>query len=144
VPGKLAGILTEMATERDQIRQVVLGIGVNVNQTEFPPELAGRATSLQLLSGRDHDREALLGQLLDALEPAYQQALADGGADSLVRWRQLAALPRPCRVTRPARDGEGDSSLSGSAVDVDAQGALLLRDQAGRIHRVLSGELLAL
>jgi hypothetical protein len=40
-----------MATEREQIRHVVLGIGINVNQAAFPGELQGRATSLQLLCG---------------------------------------------------------------------------------------------
>jgi BirA family biotin operon repressor/biotin-[acetyl-CoA-carboxylase] ligase len=136
---KLVGILTEMATEREQIRHVVLGVGLNVNQTAFPAELDGRATSLRLLTGRQHDRAALLARLLDALEPAYDQALRDGGADGLARWRALADLPRPCRVSRP--QGE---PLVGTAVDIDAEGALLFRDASGRFTRVLSGELINL
>jgi BirA family biotin operon repressor/biotin-[acetyl-CoA-carboxylase] ligase len=138
-PRKLAGVLTEMATEREQIRHVVLGIGINVNQPSFPAELEGRATSLALLSGRAHDRTRLLAALLDALEPAYDQALRDGGADGLARWRTLAQLPRPCRVSRP----QGDP-LVGTAVDVDTEGALLVRDGAGHLQRVLSGELIPL
>jgi BirA family biotin operon repressor/biotin-[acetyl-CoA-carboxylase] ligase len=136
---KLAGILTEMATEREQIRHVVLGIGINVNQTAFPAELESRATSLQLLSGRPHDRSRLLAALLEALETAYDQALRDGGASGLARWRVLAALPRPCRISRP--QGE---ALVGTAVDVDAEGALLLQDDSGELQRVLSGELIPL
>jgi BirA family transcriptional regulator, biotin operon repressor / biotin---[acetyl-CoA-carboxylase] ligase len=136
---KLAGILTEMATEREQIRHVVLGIGINVNQSAFPAPLEGRATSLQFLSGRPHDRSRLLADLLDALEPAYDQALRDGGAAGLARWRSLAALPRPCRISRP--QGE---VLVGTAVDVDAEGALLVRDESGELQRVLSGELIPL
>ena len=137
---KLAGILTEMATEREQIRHVVLGIGINVNQATFPAELDGRATSLQLASGRPHDRTHLLATLLDALESAYDQALRDGGADGLARWRALASLPRPCRISRP----QGDP-VTGTAVDVDAEGALLFRDaSSGSLKRVLSGELIPL
>ena len=137
---KLAGILTEMATEREQIRHVVLGIGINVNQATFPAELDGRATSLARLSGRAHDRTRLLAALLDALEPAWDQALRDGGAAGLARWRALAGLPRPCRVSRP----HGDAPLAGTAVDVDAEGALLFQDAAGQMQRMLSGELIPL
>jgi BirA family biotin operon repressor/biotin-[acetyl-CoA-carboxylase] ligase len=137
---KLAGILTEMATEREQIRHVVLGIGINVNQAAFPAELDGRATSLALLSGRAHDRTRLLADLLGALEPACDQALRDAGANGLARWRMLAGLPRPCRVSRP----QAEAPLLGTAVDVDAEGALLFRDAHGQMQRVLSGELIPL
>jgi BirA family transcriptional regulator, biotin operon repressor / biotin---[acetyl-CoA-carboxylase] ligase len=139
-PRKLAGILTEMATEREQIRHVVLGIGINVNQAVFPGELAGKATSLALLSGRTHDRTSLLADLLHALEPACDQALRDAGADGLARWRSLAGLPRPCRISRP----EGDAPLVGTAMDIDAEGALLFRNAQGQMQRVLSGELIPL
>ena len=144
VARKLVGILTEMATEREQIRHVVLGIGVDVNQTEFPPELADRATSLRLCSGRGDsigdplDRAALLAAITNALEAAYDRALADGGAASLASWRELAALPRRCRVERAGEH------LDGIALDVDGDGALLVQDGAGRLHRVLSGELVPL
>ena len=114
-----------MATEREQIRHVVLGIGINVNQAAFPAELDGPGhLAAAWLSGRPHDRTRLLAALLDALEPAYDQALRDGGADGLARWRMLAALPRPCRISRP----QGEAPVVGTAVDVDAEGALLFRD----------------
>ncbi len=50
---KLGGILTEMETESDRIRHVVVGLGLNVNNPEFPPELAATATSLALAAGGD-------------------------------------------------------------------------------------------
>jgi BirA family biotin operon repressor/biotin-[acetyl-CoA-carboxylase] ligase len=134
-PRKLVGILTEMATERDRIKHVVVGIGVNVNGTQFPPELADRATSLRLLTGRTHERAALLAAIANAFEPAYDLALATGAESFLRAWRTFAALPRPCRIERPA------GRLEGTALDVDAEGALLLRDRSGEVQRVLSGEL---
>ena len=48
---KLCGILTEMSTEDNQIRYVVVGIGINVNIREFPEEISSTATSLLLESG---------------------------------------------------------------------------------------------
>lgn len=132
---KLVGILTEMATLRDRIRQVVVGVGVNVNQADFPAELAGIATSLRRLTGKQHDRGALLADLLAALEPPIEQALRGEVTESLHRWRRFADLPRECRI---AREG---GFLTGTAIDVDETGALLVVDDHGRQHRVLAGEL---
>jgi BirA family biotin operon repressor/biotin-[acetyl-CoA-carboxylase] ligase len=132
---KVAGILTEMASERERVRHVVVGVGLNVNGTTFPAELADRATSLRLATGRPFDRGTLLASLLDALEPAYQQFVADGPAQALERWRKHADLGRRCRIER-----EG-AVLEGVAEDVDAEGTLLVRDDGGHLHRVLSGEI---
>jgi BirA family transcriptional regulator, biotin operon repressor / biotin---[acetyl-CoA-carboxylase] ligase len=136
---KLCGILTEMATEGQRIRALVLGIGVDVNQRDFPPDLAGRASSLALATGRAHDRGALLADIVNALEPAFDRTFRSGAGDSLRDWRALADLPRACRIERAG----GAEPLSGTALDIDDQGALLVRDHQARIHRVLSGELIA-
>lgn len=132
---KVAGILTEMASERDRVRHVVVGVGLNVNAGAFPPELAERATSLLLATGRPFDRGTLLAALLDGLEPAYEQFVAEGPRLALERWRKHADLGRRCRIER---DG---AVIEGIAEDVDAEGTLLVRDDGGRIHRVLSGEI---
>jgi BirA family transcriptional regulator, biotin operon repressor / biotin---[acetyl-CoA-carboxylase] ligase len=59
---------------------VVLGIGVNVNQTEdeLPRDARTPAASLRSLDGREHDVEALLAEVLRELEDAYRTWLADG------------------------------------------------------------------
>jgi BirA family biotin operon repressor/biotin-[acetyl-CoA-carboxylase] ligase len=137
VSRKLVGILTEMASERDRIKHLVIGVGVNVNTTDFPPELSSRATSLRMATGRPHDRGALLAEIASAFEPAYDEALALGADSFLPSWRQFAALPRLCRLERPT------GPLEGMAVDVDQAGALLVRDAAGRSHRVFSGEMVS-
>jgi BirA family biotin operon repressor/biotin-[acetyl-CoA-carboxylase] ligase len=132
---KVAGILTEMATERERIRHVVLGIGINVNAVTFPPELANRAGSLRLATGRPHDRGALAAAVLNAFEPAYDELMTAGAQRCLERFRARAGLPRPCRLER---DG---GALEGVAIDVEVDGALLVRDAAGAVHRVMSGEI---
>ncbi len=130
---KLCGILTEMATMRDEVKHVVVGIGINVNQTDFDPEVASLATSLRQLTGQTHDRAALLAGILVAFEGIYVDTLASGTSSVLAAWRSFAGLPRACQVTRPS------GTLSGTAIDVDAAGALLLESEAG-IHRVRSGD----
>ncbi len=134
-PRKVAGILTEMASDKQRIRHVILGIGINVNGTEFPPDLQGRATSLRTVLGRPLDRGALLAAFLNDLEPAYDQMLRDGPSVALKLWRPMAALGGRCRIER---DG---GALDGVALDVDTDGALMVRDDTGKIHRVVSGEI---
>jgi BirA family biotin operon repressor/biotin-[acetyl-CoA-carboxylase] ligase len=134
-PRKVAGILTEMASEREHVRHVVVGVGINVNTTAFPPELVDRATSLFLATDRLFDRGTLLAALLNAFEPAYDEFLAGGAEVAIARWRKYADLGRRCRIER-----EG-VVIEGTTVDVDSEGTLHVRDDAGRVHRVLSGEL---
>jgi BirA family transcriptional regulator, biotin operon repressor / biotin---[acetyl-CoA-carboxylase] ligase len=145
---KVAGILTEMATEGERVRQVVVGVGINVNGESFPPELA-HATSLRIAAGRDDrtgdpqriprppfDRGALLAAFVNALEPAYDRFRSGGPAEAIARWRPRAALPRRCRFER------GGETLEGEALDVDDEGALIVRDATGAVHRISSGEVL--
>jgi len=132
---KAAGILTEMATSGEEVRHVVVGIGLNVNGQEFPPDLAQRATSLRLALGRACDRAKLLVDFLAAFEPIYGDFLVRGPAAGLQEWRRHADLGRVCRIDR---DG---ARVEGIATDIDDSGALLVRDDAGRMHRIASGEM---
>jgi BirA family biotin operon repressor/biotin-[acetyl-CoA-carboxylase] ligase len=136
-PRKLVGILTEMATQRDEVKHVVVGIGINVNQTVFDPAVASIASSLQLLSGRPLDRAELLAAVLVELESLYTHTLRNGAGAFLPAWRTFAQLPRPCVVDRPG------GAITGTATDVDEDGALLITNAEG-VHRVLSGDVAAL
>jgi BirA family biotin operon repressor/biotin-[acetyl-CoA-carboxylase] ligase len=127
---KLAGILleTRLSGERPT---TVLGVGVNLSQRVFPADLGQRATSVWLASGRLVDRDALLSALLDALGDWRRRLERQGFAPVRTRWRALAdTLGRTVTV-----DG-----VSGVAVDVDADGALVVADADGRRRRVLAGE----
>ena len=131
---KVAGILTEMASDGERVRHIVLGVGLNVNSVEFPPALAERATSLRLALGRPCDRTQLLVDFLAAFEPIYDDFLARGPASGLAEWRRYADLGRMCRI-----DCDG-AKVEGIATDIDDDGALLVRDDAGQVHRIVSGE----
>ena len=75
---KLGGILTEMHAEPTQVRFVIIGIGVNVNQEQFPEELSSIATSLRKESGKLQSRLELLVRLLREFENDYNRFLRDG------------------------------------------------------------------
>jgi BirA family transcriptional regulator, biotin operon repressor / biotin---[acetyl-CoA-carboxylase] ligase len=131
---KIAGILLESRTTGavDGGRvTAVLGIGINLSQRMFPADLAQRATSVWLVSGRLVDRDALLSALLDALGEWRRRLEYRGFAPVRTRWRALAdTLGRTVTV-----DG-----VSGVAVDIDVDGALLVNDTEGRRHRVVAGD----
>lgn len=135
---KIAGILTEMSSAGSSASHVVVGVGINVNGADFPPEIADRATSLRRALGRPVDRLAVLVAVLEALEPLCEAFERRGPAAAVEAFTAHAAFPAPCRVTMPGRPQE---RLAGTALGVDPDGALRLRDETGQIHRVISGEI---
>jgi BirA family biotin operon repressor/biotin-[acetyl-CoA-carboxylase] ligase len=129
---KACGILPEASTADGRLRYVLLGIGLNVNQADFPPEIRDRATSLRLASGVPQDRDALLERLLDALDARYAEFRARGFAGLRSEWLRRAATIGQ-RVRAPGGD-------EGVAVDLDEDGALLVRGDGGAVIRIASGE----
>ncbi len=134
-PKKVAGILTEMASEGNRVGHVVVGIGLNVNETALPPELAGRATSMALAQGRSFDRIEVLDTVLCAFEDAYDDFRKNGPAASVRWWEIYGAIGTHARV----RVGEHD--LEGKVLGLDPDGALRIAADDGRVHRVVSGEI---
>jgi BirA family biotin operon repressor/biotin-[acetyl-CoA-carboxylase] ligase len=123
---KVAGILAELATTVPE-PVVVIGFGLNVSQRadEFPDTPLNTPTSLALAGAEVTDRDTLARATLRSLGSRLSDWLAaDGDARTLARdYRQRSAtLGRQVRATMP-----GGSELTGTAVDVDADGRLLVR-----------------
>jgi len=133
-PRKVAGILTEMASEAGRVRYVVLGVGINVNTEAFPGELNTRATSLCLARGQKLDRGEVLASFVNAFEPSYDDFVARGPSAALARWNTHALLGQRCSVER---NGE---PIQGVAEAVDETGALLVRTASGATISVHAGE----
>ena len=135
---KVCGILAEASSGRSpdsdeagRLHHVVLGIGINLNQTRFPDALAARATSLRLVTGRVQDRDALLAALLAQIERRYATWQSDGFAGLRTAWLAHALLPGQI-VRLP------DGAL-GAGEDVRDDGVLLARAADGRLLAVVSG-----
>ncbi len=128
---KLAGILLESRPGGAADPAVVIGIGVNLGQRSFPEELADRATSVLLETGRTPDRDAVLEALLAAFDRWRARLERDGFTAVRDAWRsRTETLGRRVSV-------EG---VAGTAVDIGEDGALLV-DDGGRVRRVVSGEI---
>jgi len=107
---KLGGILAELQAEAEQVRSVILGVGINVNQTEFPD--LPHATSLAIENGEHADRAELLASLVHAIE-----GVSICGAPDLDPWRQRShTLGRRVRV----------GNVEGMATGLRADGALIV------------------
>jgi BirA family biotin operon repressor/biotin-[acetyl-CoA-carboxylase] ligase len=125
---KVAGLLVETTVEDGRLVEAVIGIGINVNwrRAEMPPEIAARATSLADIAGRELDRIALLGVLLDALDS--ELAAMERGGTPVERFRSVSALDG-----RRVAVELGEEVLEGIAAGIADDGALLLDTAAGRV-----------
>jgi len=129
---KLCGILIDGRVDTGGGAVVVMGIGLNLNMRPADyPEIAAIATSVLVESGRRAAPEEAAVAVLRALDAVH----AETGAEVLGEWRgALHMLGKRVSVSR--RGG----ALDGIAEDVAADGALLLRDDVGALHRLESGE----
>ncbi|MEZ4827280.1 MAG: biotin--[acetyl-CoA-carboxylase] ligase [Bacteroidia bacterium] len=96
---KVAGILIENQLEGMTIRSCVMGIGLNVNQRAFPPEIENKAVSMRSFSDKDFDLEKVLQSLLSHLEANYL-SLRQGSADNINRayFRHLYGYQEPVKM----------------------------------------------
>jgi BirA family biotin operon repressor/biotin-[acetyl-CoA-carboxylase] ligase len=135
---KLAGILAEMEGEGSETRFIILGIGVNVNwrKEDFPPELRETATSLQAETGKEVSRAAAAAGILQELEAEYIAFLREGFSARLRGdWNRLSWV-NGRQVTLQSPGG----TISGRALGLDTDGALLLLDGEGNTRRFVAGE----
>jgi BirA family transcriptional regulator, biotin operon repressor / biotin---[acetyl-CoA-carboxylase] ligase len=133
---KLGGILTEMETESDQMSHVVLGVGLNINTPVFPEHLTELATSLLSGTGRTYSRLAIVRALLRRLDTVYGRFLGQKFPAILEAWRQAAVT-----LGRTVTVKQGGEEISGLALDVAPDGALLVETPGGGVERVISGEI---
>ena len=132
---KLAGILAEGVRSTNEIASVILGYGINVRPIAYPPELAGRATSVESELGRPIDRALLLADTLSALSRRYGD-LIDGRFDAILdAWRGRAPASFGAHVSWTTSSG----TCSGVTAGIDDQGALLVH-VGQRIERIVAGE----
>jgi BirA family biotin operon repressor/biotin-[acetyl-CoA-carboxylase] ligase len=132
---KLAGILVEGTATGQQVEHVVFGFGLNIRAGAYPPDLRGRATSLEEELGRAVEGERVLEFCLAALARRYDDLRQGHAAGVLERWSELAPDARGSRIEWQ-RDGQ---VVRGVSAGIDSDGALLARTEQGT-ERIVSGE----
>lgn len=134
---KVCGILTEIRAEVDRLHMVVLGIGINVNQSSMPEELREIATSLALEGGRQYSRLHLLAELLRDIERYYHMLLNEGSSAIVREWSAASTYAEGKRVRVKASRDDYSAVTSG----LDASGALKVCRDDGRQELLVAGEI---
>ena len=133
---KCGGILTEMHAEPDRVHFVVVGIGVNVNHSALPPEIAGIATSLRMVTGKTYSRLQVLVRLLRKLEGYYNLFLTEGPTPIVKRFNEVSSFARGKRVRITTPLGSYLARTQG----LEPHGLLRVRRDDGRMDTVISGD----
>ncbi len=132
---KLGGILAEARVDSSRLTHVVVGFGVNVRRSSFPPEISARATSLEDELGRDVDRAQVLVALLRRFAAWLTRLRAGRSADVVTRWSQLAVGASGALVEWHDEGG----TRRGVTAGIDRAGALTVRTNAA-VERIVGGE----
>ena len=132
---KICGILTEMGVRDGKIDYAVIGVGINVNIKEFPEEMADKATSLYLESGKEFDRSQIPGLVMEAFEEYYEKFAATCDLRGLKEEYEsiLANYNQPVRVL-------AKEPYEGVARGITDGGELLVEKTDGTIVAVSAGE----
>jgi BirA family biotin operon repressor/biotin-[acetyl-CoA-carboxylase] ligase len=144
VERKLGGILAEAQSAGNGVATVV-GLGLNCNWISgdgpgIPEELSEIAISLDQLSEGPVDREALMVAIVQGFERNLARLSSAAGVESLLD----EARANSATLGREVRIELGKTEFVGTASDVDAEGALLVTDPTGKVHRVVVGDVVHL
>lgn len=135
---KVCGILTEMSAELNHIDYIIMGVGINVNNSldSFGEEVRYKATSLSEEESRTINRQELLGRILNNFERLYKKFLDGDFGPSLEIARERSIL-----IDREFRLVDGDRVENVFVKDIDDRGELVVIGEDGRERRVYSGEI---
>ncbi len=124
---KFCGILMESSCQNNQLEYAVIGIGLNVNQKEFGPDLEKKATSLSIESNKELDRKAIFQHVVRSLESVYADVQSGNFANILKAWKDRASIfGKEITLTQTGTKTEGK--------------ALLLREDGGLAISTSEGE----
>ncbi|MCF8019240.1 MAG: biotin--[acetyl-CoA-carboxylase] ligase [Vallitaleaceae bacterium] len=133
---KVCGILTEMSTEADYINHVVVGIGINVNQTFFEEALKDVATSLKIELGREVNRVEILTTFLNHFETLYEKFLKIMDLSFMIdKYNSMCV-----NVDQELRIIEHGATKQATGIKVTDQGGLMVRNKEGNTEIIYAGD----
>jgi BirA family biotin operon repressor/biotin-[acetyl-CoA-carboxylase] ligase len=138
---KLGGILSEVADLQNESGRpaVVLGVGLNINtpRSAFPADLQDKAAYLSVYAGREYPRGEILAAIVVEIKKIVERFEREGFVMILEEWRRRdASLGRELSWLT-----QGGDIVKGVSLGPDRSGQLLIRDDQGTVHEVLSGDI---
>jgi len=133
---KICGILTEMSTEIDYINHVTVGVGINVNLTEFPEEIRKTATSLRLECGHIVKRAPLIAAIMKRMEENYEIFLKTGDLTGLMdKYSEMLVNKDRDVMILGAKE-----QYRAHAIGINQTGELIVRKEDGSEEAIYAGE----
>ncbi len=133
---KVCGILSQFRSSGNKIKQVVVGIGINVNQNKFPEDLKGTSTSLRIIKGSEIKRENLLADILDHFSNYYQIYKSGNYNQIIDRWKSKMSMLNQ-KITVKTSTGK---KIKGKVVDISNKGQLILELPDNSHRKFIAGD----
>jgi BirA family biotin operon repressor/biotin-[acetyl-CoA-carboxylase] ligase len=138
---KICGILVEMNTKGEDVNYAIVGVGLNANfcaDDTLSETVRPRVTSIEMELGRKIRLEGLLQALLEKIENVYFEFARAGFAPILEKWKTYAGFLGHMVVV-----SDQEERLKGLALDVDSEGALILKLRDGTTKRIIVGNVIS-
>lgn len=136
---KISGILSEIQAEVDLVNTMIIGVGVNVNHERMPKEIADRATSLRIASGRIQSRLEILLEFFEDFEELYMTFERKGPRSIIDQWTRHSSFAEG----RKLEIHDGVRKLAGITRGLNPLGALRIEQKSGNIEEVYSGDVVS-
>jgi len=135
---KCAGILTEMQAEQDQIKYIIIGIGLNVNQEEkeLTATIQNKATSLKAATGKDWSLKELFQTFMSAFEKAYDSYIENGFSEIKSKWESYGF-----KIGQQIRIKTMNKSWDALFTGISNDGALVIEEEDGNLTTLYSAEI---
>ena len=136
---KFCGILSEIQAEVDLVKTMIVGVGVNANHEHFPEDIAHRATSLRIASGRIQSRIEILSEFFEEFENIYMDFERKGTAGIIDKWTRFSSFANGRKI----EIHDGVRKIAGVTRGLNPLGALRIEQKRGDIEEVYSGDVVA-
>lgn len=133
---KVAGILTEIISEIEVVNNIILGIGINVNNKSFDKSIKEKATSLYLELGKKLDRRTIIQQFLNEFEKMYTEFIQNLDFKIFLEEYKNLCINLNQNVKLKYKEKE----ISGKVIDVTEYGALIFLSEENEQIQIVSGE----
>ena len=132
---KICGILTEIAAQSDSIDYIIIGIGININNTEFPDEIKHKASSIHLETNKNIDKSDFFRTVLIYLDKVISSFLISISIDDMSGFKRICAT-----IGREVSVKRGENVLKGIARDITPFGELVIETEDSQKITISSGE----
>jgi BirA family biotin operon repressor/biotin-[acetyl-CoA-carboxylase] ligase len=133
---KICGILSEIQAEVDLVKTMIIGVGLNANHEELPEDIAGRATSLRIASGRIQSRIEILLEFFEEFETIYMDFERKGPRSIIDQWTRFSSFANGRKI----EIHDGVRKITGVTRGLNPLGALKIEQKGGQIEEVYSGD----